>query len=68
MKEEQVEYTNPILEECYRIKAEINAEFKSIEELGAYLRAQQEEDKKQGIKYVSFFDPSKHTPPEESTD
>ena len=68
VKEEQVEYTNPILEECYRIKAEINAEFKSIEELGAYLRAQQEEDKKQGIKYVSFFDPSKHTPPEESTD
>jgi transcriptional regulator of NAD metabolism len=68
MKEEQEEYTNPILEECYRIKDEINAQFKTIEELSAYLKAQQEEDKRQGWKYVSFFDPSKHTPLEKSND
>jgi hypothetical protein len=68
MKEEQEEYTNPILEECYRIKDEINAQFKTIEELSAYLKAQQEEDKRQGWKYVSFFDPSKHTPSEKSND
>ena len=67
MKETQEEYTNPILEECYRIKAEINAEFNSMEEFSASLKAQQEEDKRQGWKYVSFFDPSKYTPPEEST-
>ena len=68
MKETQEKYTNPILEECYRIKAEINAEFNSMEEFSASLKAQQEEDKRQGWKYVSFFDPSKHTLPEESTD
>lgn len=61
-------YTNPILEECYRIKDEINAQFKTIEELSAYLKAGEEEDKRQGIKYVSFFESVKHTPPEKSHD
>ena len=68
MKETQEEYTNPILEECYRIKDEINAQFKTIEELSAYLKAQQEEDKRQGWKYVSFFDASKHAPLEKRND
>lgn len=61
-------YTNPILEECYRIKAEISAQFDSMDELYAYLKAIQEEDKRNGIKYVSYFDPSKHAPAEKSED
>ena len=61
-------YTNPILEECYRIKAEISAQFKNPGELSAYLKARQEEGKRNGIQYVSYFDPSKHTPPEKSDD
>ena len=60
-------YTNPILEECYRIKAEISAEFKTQEEFFAYLKAGEEEDKRNGIKYVAY-NPSKHTPPEKSED
>ena len=35
-------YTNPILEECYRIKAEISAQFKTPAEFSAYLQALQE--------------------------
>lgn len=61
-------YTNPILEECYRIKAEISAQFKTPAEFSAYLKALEEEDKRNGIKYVSYFDPSKHTPPEKTDD
>ncbi len=61
-------YTNPILEECYRIKAEISAQFKNPGELYAYLKAMQEEGKRNGVKYVSYFDPSKHKPPEKSND
>ena len=61
-------YTDPILEECYRIKAEISAQFKTPAEFSAYLKACEEEDKRNGIKYVSYFDPSKHTPPKKSED
>ena len=60
-------YTNPILEECYRIKAEISAEFKTQAEFFAYLKALEEEDKRNGIKYVAY-DPSKRTPPEKPDD
>ena len=60
-------YTNPILEECYRIKAEISAQFKTQEEFFAYLKAGEEEDKRNGLKYVAY-DPSKHTLPEKSDD
>ena len=60
-------YTDPILEECYRIKAEISAQFKTPAEFSAYLKAMEEEDKRNGIKYVPY-DPSKHTPPEKSDD
>ncbi len=52
-------YTNPILEECYRIKAEISAQFKNPGELYAYLKAMEEEGKRNGVKYVSYYDPSK---------
>ena len=61
-------YTDPILEECYRIKAEISAKYDSLDEYYAYLKAGEEEDKRNGLKYVSYFDPSKHTPPEKSDD
>ncbi len=61
-------YTNPILEECYRIKAEISAQFKSLDEYFAYVKTTQEENKRNGVKYVSYFDPSKHTPSEKSDD
>ncbi len=61
-------YTNPILEECYRIKAEISAQFKKPGELYAYLKAMQEENKQNGVKYVSYYDPSKRIPIEESDD
>ncbi len=61
-------YTNPILEECYRIKAEISAQFKTAEEYYVYLKAKEEKEKRNGIKYVSYFDPSKHKIPEKSED
>ena len=60
-------YTNPILEECYRIKAEISAEFKTQAEFFAYLKAIEEEDKRNGIKYVPY-DPSKRISSEKSED
>ena len=60
-------YTDPILEECYRIKAEISAKFKTPAEFSAYLKALEEEDKRNGIKYIPY-DPSKRTPPEKSDD
>ena len=59
-------YTDPILEECYRIKAEISAQFKTVEEYYVYLKAKEEKEKRNGIKYVSYFDPSKHKTPKKS--
>ena len=56
-------YTDPILEECYRIKAEISAKFKKPGEYYKYLKAMEEEDKRNGLKYIPY-DPSKRTPPE----
>lgn len=61
-------YTNPILEECYRIKAEISAQFKTLDEYFAYWKAKQEENKRNGVKYVSYYDPSKRLPVEKSDD
>ena len=61
-------YTDPILEECYRIKAEISAQFKTLEEFFAYIRAGEEEDKRNGIKYVSYYDPSKRISTKKSDD
>ena len=61
-------YTDPILEECYRSKAEISAQFKTQDEFSAYLKAGEEEDKRNGIKYVSYYDPSKRIPVEKSDD
>ena len=61
-------YTNPILEECYRIKAEISAQFETLDEYFAYWKAKQEENKRNGVKYVSYYDPSKRISVEESDD
>ena len=61
-------YTDPILEECYRIKAEISAKFKKPGEYYKYLKAMEEEDKRNGVKYVSYYDPSKRIPVEKSED
>ena len=61
-------YTDPILEECYRIKAEISAQFKTLDEFFAYVRALEEEGKRNGVKYVSYYDPSKRISVKESED
>ena len=68
-------YTDPILEECYRIKAEISAQFQTLEEFFAYLKAGEEEDKRNGMSHIltplnmsQDFDPSKHKIPEKSED
>ena len=58
MKEDFENYTDPILEECYRIKEELSAQFNSVEELSAHLRQVQEECKRKGMKVVSYYVPS----------
>ena len=70
MKEEDLEnYTDPILEECYRIKEELSARFNSVEELSAHLRKVQEECKRKGMKVVSYYlPPDKRKSKEESDD
>ena len=45
-------YTDPVLEECYRIKREINAEFKTIDELYEHLAEIAEKERKAGRKYL----------------
>ncbi len=57
MKEIPEDYTDPVLEECYRMKEAFAAKFNSIEELSAYLKVQNEKFKKQGWKYVSYYKP-----------
>ena len=52
MKEKPDPPTDPILEEIYRMKAEFNAQFNSIEELSAYLMEIQEKEKARGRKYT----------------
>ena len=58
MKEKEFEnYTDPILEECYRMKEEFNAKFDSLEELTAHLIQVQEECRQNGIEVVSYYVP-----------
>ena len=67
MKENLENYTDPILEECYRMKEEFNAQFNSVEELSASLRKVQEECKRKGMKVVSYYvPPSERKKTEES--
>ena len=52
MKEQPEPQTDPILEECYRMKAEFAAQFNSIEELYNYLKAREKEGEAQGKIYI----------------
>lgn len=52
MKEKLDPPTDPILEECYRLKAEFNAQFNSMEELTAYLKKVNAREKARGRKYI----------------
>ncbi len=52
-----IDYTDPMLEECYRIKEELSAQFNSVEELSAHLRQVQEECRRKGMKVVSYYVP-----------
>ena len=69
MKEEDCEnYTDPTLEECYRMKEEFNAQFNSVEELSAHLREVQEECKRRGMKVVSYYVPPEKRKSEKESD
>ena len=69
MKEEDFEnYTDPILEECYRIKEELSARFNSVEELSAHLRQVQEECRRKGMKVVSYYVPPEKREQENEVD
>ncbi len=52
MKEKPDPPTDPILEEIYRMKAEFNAQFNSMEELNVYLREIEKREKIRGRKYI----------------
>ena len=52
MKEQLEPQTDPILEECYRLKEEFAAQFNSIEELYNYLKAREKEGEAQGRVYI----------------
>lgn len=51
MKKQREPQTDPILEECYRMKAEFAAQFNSIEELYDYLKAQ-EKSAEPKVRYI----------------
>ena len=53
MKEEQHPPMDPVLEECYRMKAEFAARFKTMQELVDYLKAENIKNKAEGWKYIS---------------
>lgn len=53
MKEKPDPPTDPILEEIYRMKAEFNAQFNSMEELSAHLKEIEKREKARGRKYIS---------------
>ena len=61
-------YTDPVLEECYRIKREISEEFKTYEELHAYLVALEIEDRKKGGKYAPIPPHLERYPHQEDVD
>ena len=53
MKEKVDTRTDAILEECYRMKEEFNAQFNSMQELSDYLKAENKKRKALGWKYVA---------------
>ena len=52
MKEQPEPQTDPILEDCYRIKAEFSAQFNSLEELYDYVKAKEKKRRAQGRVYI----------------
>lgn len=52
VKEKHDTRMDPVLEECYRMKEEFAAQFKSSQELYDYLKAQQKKFKALGWKYL----------------
>ena len=56
-KDPVIDYTDPMLEEYYRMKEEFAAQFNSVEELSAHLRQVQEECRRKGMKVVSYYVP-----------
>lgn len=54
MKEKEHPPMDPILEECYKMKEEFAARFKTMQELVDYLKAENKKNKAEGWKYVSF--------------
>ena len=52
MKEKPEPQTDPVLEEIYRMKEEFNAQFNSLEELNAYLKEVNAQEKARGRKYI----------------
>ena len=61
-------YTDPVLEECYRIKREISEEFETYEEYSAYLIALEIEDRKNGGKYAPIPPHLERYPHQEDVD
>ena len=61
-------YTDPVLEECYRIKREISEEFKTYEERHAYLVAFEIENRKKGYKYAPIPPHLERYPHQEDVD
>ena len=53
MKEKFELPTDPILEECYRMKEEFAAQFSSMEELSVYLKEIEKREKSRGRKFIS---------------
>ena len=61
MKEKQHPPMDPILEECYKMKEEFAARFKTMQELVDYLKAENVRNKAAGWKYISPpSQPTKH--------
>ena len=54
MKENLDTQTDPILEECYQMKEEFAAKFKTQKELYNYLQAESVKRKKEGWKYITL--------------
>ena len=63
-----INYADPMLEECYRMKEEFAAQFNSVEELSAHLRQVQEECKRQGMNVVSYYVPPEKRKPQKESD
>ena len=61
-------YTDPVLEECYRIKREISEEFKTYEERHAYLVALEIEGRKRGDNYAPIPPHLERYPHQEDVD